>query len=287
MANTFHISQDVFNYKRNKLCNLYDSSLNSPGQAYDIIFTNELNGWKEVSFNIPFIVDKKRNYRWNYIKNEYLLRLKIGSNSDWFIIHSPKKTKNKKAISNAVTCSHLSSILKTKNLYLSFDDENGIGTLPYLMDQVLKATGWTLGTCDTFYERDGKTEKIRSFKSDGKSGAYQQIADICNLFNAYPVFDGDSKTVSIYSLNNKGRLFEMTMGKDIDSLAVEYSSDDIITRLYVEGEYGDDGYVGIDDVNPTGLSYLMNFDYYKNIGVFTDTHQSALDSYYSEMKKLL
>lgn len=292
MANTLkkqasHISQDVFNYKRDKLCNLYDSSLNSPGQAYDIIFSNELNGWKEVSFNIPFLIDKKRNYRWNYIKNEYLLRLKIGSGSDWFIIHSPKKTKNKKSISNAVTCSHLSSILKTKNLYLAFDDENGIGTLPYLMNQVLKATGWTLGTCDTFYERDGKTEKIRSLQSDGKSGAYQQITDICNLFNAYPVYDGDSKSVNIYSLNNKGKLCEMTMGKDIDSLAVEYSSDDIITRLYVEGEYGEDGYVGIDDVNPTGLSYLINFDYYKSIGMFTDAHQAALDSYYAEMKKAI
>ena len=292
MANKFtkkssHISQDIFNYKRNKLCNLYDSSLNSPGQAYDIIFTNELTGWKEISFNMPFLIDKKRNYRWNYIKNEYLLRLKIDDYSDWFIIHSPKKTKNKKSISNAVSCSHLSSILKTKNLYLTFDDENGIGTLPYLAEQVLKATGWTLGDCDTFYERDGKTEKIRSLQSDGKAGAYQLITDICNLFNAYPIYDGEAKTVNIYSLNNKGQLFEMTMGKDIDSLAVEYSSDDIITRLYVEGEYGDDGYVGIDDVNPTHLSYLMNFDYYKSIGVFTDEHQAALDSYYSDMKETI
>lgn len=30
-----------------------------------------------------------------------------------------------------------------------FDEENGIGTLPYLMEQVLKSTGWTLGECDT------------------------------------------------------------------------------------------------------------------------------------------
>ena len=213
--------------------------------------------------------------------------MKINDKADWFIIHSPKKQKNRKTISNSVTCSHLSSILKTKNLYMTFDDENGIGTLPYLMEQVLKATGWTLGSCDTLYERDGKTEKVRSLKSDGKAGAYQLITDICNLFNTYPVFDGDAKTVSIYALNNKGRLYEMTMGKDIESLTVTYNSDDIITRLYVEGEYSDDGYVGIDDVNPTGLTYLMNFDYYKEIGLFTDDHQEALDLYYSEMKKAI
>lgn len=282
-----HISQDVYDYNRKKLCNLYDSALNSKGQAYDIVYTNEINGWKMISFNIPFVIDKKRNFRWNFIRSEYLLRMTRGDEVDWFIIHSPKKTKNRKTISNSVTCSHLSSILKTKNLYLTFDDENGIGTLPYLMEQVQKATGWTLGTCDTLYERDGKTEKVRSLKSDGKTGSYQLIMDICNLFNAYPVFDGNDKTVNIYALNNKGRLYEMTMGKDIESLSVTYNSDDIITRLYVEGEYGDDGYVGIDEVNPTGLTYLMNFDYYKEIGLFTDDHQEALDLYYSEMKKAI
>lgn len=282
-----HVSQDIFDYNKKKLCNIYDSSLNSPGQAYDIVQTNEINGWKEISFNIPFVVDNKRNFRWNYIKSEYLLRMIIDKDIDWFIIHTPKKTKSRKMISNAVTCSHISSILKTKNLYMSFDDENGIGTLPYLMDQVLKATGWVIGACDTFYERDGKTEKVRSIKSDGKSGAYQLIIDICNQFNAYPVFDGETKTINIYSLNNRGRLYEMTMGRDVESLSVSYNSDNIITRLYVEGEYGDDGYVGIDDVNPTGLSYLMNFDYYREIGMFTDQHQKALDSYYANMKSAI
>lgn len=99
------------------------------------------------------------------------------------------------------------------------------------------------------------------------------------------MFDGDAKTVSIYALNNKGKLYEMTMGKDLDSLTVSYNSEDIITRLYVEGEYGEDGYVGIDDVNPTGLTYLLNFDYYKEIGLFTEERQEALDLYYSEIKK--
>lgn len=207
----------------------------------------------------------------------------MGDWTDWFIIHSPKKTKDSRAITNSVVCDHLSTILKTKNLYLTFDDTNGIGTIQYLMDQVLKGTGWTLGVCDTFYERDGETEKVRSLISEGKVGAHQLTTNVCNLFGAYPVFHGETKTVDIFSLNNKGKMFEMTMGKDIDSLSVQFNSEDIITRMYVEGEYGEDGYVGIDDVNPTGLSYLMNFDYYKSIGMFTDEHQKALDTYYEKM----
>lgn len=54
---------------------------------------------------------------------------------------------------------------------------------------------------------------------------------------------------------------------------------DVITRLYVEGEYGDRGYVGIDGVNPTGLPFLLNFDYYRELGVFTEEHEEALAEY--------
>lgn len=211
----------------------------------------------------------------------------MDDHTDWFIIHSPKKTNNNRSITNTVVCDHLSTILKTKNLYLTFDDTNGIGSIQYLMEQILKGTGWTLGVCDTFYERDGKTEKVRSLKSEGKAGAYKLITDACNLFKAYPVFHGETKTVDILSLNNKGKIFEMTMGKDIDSLSVQFNSEDIITRLYVEGQYDEYGYVGIDDVNPTGLSYLMNFDYYKSIGMFTEEHQKALDTYYEKMAETI
>lgn len=57
-----------------------------------------------------------------------------------------------------------------------------------------------------------------------------------------------------------------------------------MTRLYVEGEYGDYGYVGIDDVNPTGLPFLLDFSYYKKVGLFTDAHQAALDRYIERIK---
>lgn len=30
---------------------------------------------------------------------------------------------------------------------------------------------------------------------------------------------------------------------------------DVVTRLYVEGEYSDNGYVGIEPVNPTGCRF--------------------------------
>lgn len=282
------VSLSIYDYSHKKLCDLYDSSVQAEGQAYDIEYREELNGWKEISFSLP-----RSSFRWNYIKSEYLLRLKIGSAVDWFIIHTPKKIKNNKAITQQVNCSHLSSILKTKNLYLTFDDENGVGTANYLLEQILANTGWSVGVCDTFYERDGfsesgeKVEKKRSLSSESKVGSYQLINELCGLFNAYPVFHGDTKTVDLHALSDRNfvETRELYIGKNLDSLSVEYDSENIVTRLYVEGEYGDYGYVGIDDVNPTGLSYLLNFDYYKELGVFTEEHQKALDDYLKYMKE--
>lgn len=243
---------------------------------------------------MPYVLDEgKDNYRWDFIKNEFLVRQKDGDKFDWFIIHVPKKKRDARSIENTVTCSHICAGLKTKNIYLTFDgDETGIGTLPALATEILKGTGWRFDEegSDTIYEEDGQTEKIRSMKSNSKAGAYKMITDLCTLFDAYPVFhtseDGRDKMVTFHAMDNKGDMREVMIGKDLDSISFEENSEDIITRLYVEGEYGDDGYVGIDDVNPTGLTYLMNFSYYKENGLFTAEHQAKYDAFLESVQSI-
>lgn len=247
------------------------------------MLTEEQNGWKEISFELPYDAGGEKNFRWDYIKNEYKLRVEYGDYAEFFTVQAPKKTRNGKAATTTVKCAHTSAILKTKNLYKVFDDTNGIGTARYLAGQALENTGWTLGAVDAFCERDGVTEKVRSLSSSGKRGAWQLIQDICDLFNAYPVFhdDGTNRTVDIHALSNKKPITELFIGKNLDAITVEQSSDNIITRLYVEGEYGDHGYAGIDgaDANMAHLPFIMNFDYFKNSGMFTAAHQAALDRY--------
>lgn len=126
---------------------------------------------------------------------------------------------------------------------------------------------------------------MRSYSCDEKTGAYNMVTGICDLFMAYPTFNGADKTVDIHAISNKTGNVEFNYGKNIDSLHRSPNSTDIVTRLYVEGDYSDVGYVGIEDVNPTGLGHIMNFDYYKEIGVFTDEHQAALDAYIETAKQ--
>lgn len=95
-------------------------------------------------------------------------------------------------------------LLRSKNIYLTFDDENGIGTCQDLLDKILVNTGWTRGVADTMLESDGVTEKIRSLTTTtAKDGAYQLITRLCNLFNAYPVFNGDTQTVDVHANSNR------------------------------------------------------------------------------------
>lgn len=169
---------------------------------------------------------------------------------------------------------------------MQFDDTNGIGTLPELMTRILKGTTWTFDSAnsDTFLERDGETVKIRSLSSGGKDGAYKLITQLCDLFDAYPIYNADARTVTCKSLNNKGPMREMYIGKDLNALTVKRDSSSIVTRLYVEGQYTDDQFVSIDKVHPDGLSYILNFDYYKELGLFTSEHQAALDAYIAAIK---
>ncbi len=326
-----HVSIDIYNYNREKVVNLYDSALDSPGQAYDIVHVNELNGWQELTFVMPYVMEEEYNHRWDYIKPEYKVCLTVGNVREWFSIQQPKAKRDSKAINNTVKCTAECDILKTKNIYAEFDDENGIGTLAELATKVLTGTGWTLGYYDIPLEEDGETEKIRSLKSSGKAGAYKLITTLCDLFKVYPVFDSDAHTVNFYGLTNRdihrefliggaskekadvegggsiigvGIIGIMVVGYDstgsflkegnvvssaygVTALTVEKDSSKIITRMYVEGEYGDDGYVGIDSVNPTGLTYIMNFDYYRDAGLFTPEHEEALATYEEEMSAIV
>lgn len=145
-------------------------------------------------------------------------------------------------------------------------------------------TGWTLKYCETFYESDGVTEKVRSLASENKRGAYLLISDICKLFSARPIFDGDDKSVSVVSLNRYDSMMELIFGKNLDSIERKEDTSNIVTRLYVEGEYGDNGYVGIDDVNPSGLPFLLNFDYFRQLGLFTAEHEQALADYLRDIQ---
>lgn len=274
----------VCDINRRKIADLYDSTVNFAGGAEEIKRVRNMDGSKTLTFTIPLRLNGEVNWRAEYIRNENMIRVDDGNKRDWFIIKEAPETHSGKQMFLSVVCEHVSGELATRNLYGYFDDENGIGTIQELGGRALAGTGWTLGECDMFLESDGITEKIRSYMCDPKTGAYNMMSGICNLFGGYPDYDGDQYVVNIYSRKNRKGFQEILYGKNSDKIVRTPVSKDIITRLYVEGEYGDDGYVGIDDVHPDGLNFILNFDYYRELGVFTEAHEKALSNYVASRK---
>lgn len=332
-----HYSLGIYDYDRTKICELYDSNVDLLGQAYDIKYTEDNDGYHTLEFNIPFMIDAKQanaenlgsyygkaiwgtsrfgiagadsdvnNFRWDFLRSDYLIRYTEDDKNVWFVANKPTKSKSSKKITGSATCSGFESLLKTRNIYKYFDDENGIGTIDYLMTQIMKGTGWTYspyydattqtyGLSDQMIEKDGVTEKVRSLTSDGKQGALGLISTVCNLFQARPVFDTDRMIVYVKARNNRVQVVEGEIGRNLTALTVKHDSSNISTRVYIEGEYGDYGYVGIDDVlvdangNPDpsgtawGLPFLLNFDYYRQLGVFKASHETALANYLTAIR---
>lgn len=259
---------DVFNYNNQKLCTLYDNSSDLSGQAYDVFVETDRNGWRELSFNIPSTINTPEgiepNYRLDYIQPDYRIRLIDDDGVDWFLITEPSYSHhgNKKDVD--IKAGHIAQLLKTKNLGLVFSDTEGnnVGTAEELLTTILDGTDWNVGSVAAFKEKDG-TIKKRSLKANAKTGAFKLISNMCDLFEAKPIYHGDTRTVDIVPLNpftvsdesglpdvtEADRVVELAYSKNLSNVTRSMNTENMVTKLYAYGSYGDqtNGYCGIDE----------------------------------------
>ena len=127
---------------------------------------------------------------------------------------------------------------------------------------------------------------MRSLIAPERTGAFNLISKLCDLFEAKPIYHGDTKTVDIIHMNpfsepeNGGLpdvstadgVFELHYGKNIKSVAKTLNTDNIVTRLHAYGcpvgnnatkycaieELNHNEYVFRSDVNiPKGYECMM------------------------------
>lgn len=249
---------ELCDYRNNPICTLYDSKSNVTGQAYDVFINYERNGWKELTFSIPSTIETENgtepNYRIDYLVADFRIKATDNKETDWYLVSEPKITHNRFARSVDVRAGHISQILKTKALELEFSDQEGnnVGTAEELLTTILEGTGWTVGTVDQFLEED-KTIKKRTLNASAKTGALGLINSLCELFDAKAVYHGDGKTVDLLHLNpfsedytegtpaevNLDNAFELHYSKNMKSVTRTLNTENMVTRLYAQGSYGD------------------------------------------------
>ena len=289
---------DVCDYNNNIVCNLYDNHSNVSGQAANVYVRTERNGWKELSFTIPTTCfseeGEEPNYRLDYLIADYRLRLKTEKEIDYYIISEPRIIHQGKAKNVEVTAGHISQLLKTKNLNLEFSDEEGnnVGTAEQLLTTILEGTGWTVGNVAEFLEDDGVTTKVRSFVSSAKTGAFMMVATMCEKFEAKPIYHGDTRTVDIVPMNPfaavdgaeipqevlEGKnVLELNYGHNVSGITRTLNTENLVTRLYAYGSYGDK----ID-----GLCSLQTVEHNEYLTTLSNSYPAETEFYFKDKNNI-
>lgn len=269
------LSLDVYDYAGHALCNLYDSTNDIVGQAHDVYVNTERNGFKQLKFCLPSECNGERNYRLDFLVSDYRIRFREVKNRqteiDWFLISESKVTHNNFSTDYEIQAGHISQLLNTKNLNLEFSDDEGnnTGTIKQIAETILEGTGWHLGYVPVFLEEDkynlaGK-EKVRSFTASAKTGAFKMMNDLCEMFDAKPIYHGEGtyeedgvqkvgRTVDILPINpfsekldegvippdlNKNKVLELYYDKSIGNISRTLNTENLVTVLTAYGSYGD------------------------------------------------
>ena len=269
---------DICNYNRQIICPLYDNRNLITGQAYDVFVNTERNGWKELSFVLPSIIHTDEgdepNFAIDLLKADYHIRTKTPDEEDYFIISEPKIVHDGLLKRIEVTCSHVSELLKYKKLGLEFSDNEGnnVGTAEQLATTILEGTGWSVGYVAEFKEKNGDIKK-RSLTCSAGTGAFKMIADLCDLFEAKPIYHGDTQTVDIVELNpfadyivgelpniqKKDDVLEIHYSKNLKNISRTLDTTNMITKLHARGSYGDTdtGYCSIEECKHTEYTLTL------------------------------
>ena len=288
------ISIDVCDYTGANLCNLYNNSNDMPGQAHDVYVHTERNGFKELRFNLPSVLPSgERNHRMDFLISDYRIKfqtMKSGQlDVDWFLISEAKITHEAFSEDYEVKANHISYLLNTKNLELEFSDDEGnnTGTIGEIAATILEGTGWHLGDVRHFYEETkygfDNVEKVRSFTASSQTGAFKMISDLCELFDAKPLYHGEGmyledgevkigRTVDLIPMNPFSKdleegavpqevlegesVLELYYDKNIHNVTRTLNTENIVTKLSGYGSSGDrNGICSLQQAKHTEITF--------------------------------
>lgn len=122
-------------------------------------------------------------------------------------------------------------------------------------------------------------EKYRSAEKKSGTSCYEEIMALEDLIGGRAVFHGSTKTVDFVRVVGKDTKFAFKPRYNTKSIKRTRSSNEFITRLYVVNQETESGYIGIEDVNPLGTNFIMNFDHFD----IDDVKKNAINEYQNTM----
>lgn len=243
------------------LCKPDRTTIAELSEAYDKQLVSNYGGIDELSFRLPFKVEKNkrfiRNDHVDLLRGHFLIRYEKGNITEYFIISQPKNSLQDGIENKSVQCYLLPYELRNKfvrnysgvkKLY----DELGVDGV--LNDTLFRKTDWSIGYIDV--DIANKYRELDISQSDLLS----LMNTLAETYDAIIIWDTKNKTVNFYKDENLGqdKGLSIEYGKYLKAIDEEPDFDNVVTQLYIYGQNG----LTINRVNPSGTDFITDFSYY-------------------------
>ncbi|PLR72330.1 phage tail spike protein [Bacillus sp. UMB0728] len=224
-------------------------------EAYDVNQTTNLGQLNEISFKVPYQIDKRnkliRNPNVDKLKDRYLIKTRIGDIIEWYIINETKDSMDQNGDVKEIHAFSLGYELRDKMLRTYKTDPKNLSTI---LREVLSSTIWSLGYVDVDFDI-----KYRPFDVVEKT-VLDFIYEVAETFNAVVEFDTVNRQLNFVRTDRTNNLHPLRLSyrKYLKTLNKTSVPDDLVTRLLVFGKEG----ISIQKINPTGSNYIESFEYF-------------------------
>jgi phage minor structural protein len=242
-------------------------------EAKNIQLTLSFGKVHELSFVLPYKVEKRNQYIDNpnieKVKERYLIKLKLGDLTEWFIIDEIDDEADDVSDFRPV---HAYSLPHELSGFLIRNYLRESKTIVEVMNEVLSETLWSVGEVDDiFYNR------YRTFQSDEQS-VLEFIFNAAETVSAILEFDTENRLIHIRDEENISQFngLKLSYGNLIRSISKKSTTDEMVTRLIPIGKDG----LTINSVNPTGTDYIESFDFFMYPFQRDENKNTIQSSYY-------
>jgi hypothetical protein len=252
-----------------------------PGEATQILNEIDLSGLKELKFLLPVTYFyngiQTENERWSDIQTEMLIKYTDeNDNIDWYKLKSTEDQHTDGRLTSNCQCKHISFDLGKKGNDKVIDITS---TPTEILTEILKDTGWTLGTVDVALDA-----KVRTFQSEARSNVLEMLNKVAELFIGYLRFNGDKSIDFVENIGNALGEVSFRYKKNLKGIRRTIDTTNLVTKLFVYGGEDENGTIGIESVNSVNKQpFIQNFSYFIESGLMPASSTPTINQYNSNM----
>lgn len=227
----------------------------SVSEAYGANYSIKLGNINEVTFNVPYFIDKLdkrvKNKNIELIKEKMYTKISYNNNDEWMVIDTIEDVGS--GDEKYMTVTAFTNVYETSNRKINELNLEVVNPEEYY-DAVLNDVAWSIGTIDPLFKDIYRSVELSN------TTVLEAIITGAETFGAVLDFDTENKKINLIDIDSRAKYrgLNINYSNFLQSINRKRSVDEMTTRLYV---YGSED-LSIENVNPTGMRYLEDFTYF-------------------------